>query len=121
MYRYFEHSILKSHECGGVLTYLLQVVKNMFDYFLQLAIATIMVLLTLAVQAMVCVLVNMVTLAINAINVQVDILGFLPVNLVSVIQMGLLTSTVMLMVSVLVKLTILDKNAINIDVLDGKS
>ena len=121
MYRYFEHSILKSHECGGVLTYLLKVVKNMFDYFLQLAIATIMVLLTLAVQAMVCVLVNMVLLAINAMNVLVDILGSLPVNLVSVIQMGLLTSTVMLMVSVLVKLTILDKNAINIDVLDGKS
>ena len=44
----------------------------MFDYLLQLAIATILVLTTLAVQAMVCVLVNMVTLAINAINAQVD-------------------------------------------------
>ena len=101
--------------------YLLKVFKNMFDYFLQLVTATILVLSTLAVQARVCVLVNLVILAINAMNVQVDILGFLPVNLVNAIQMGLLTTTVMQMVSVLVKLTILDKNAINIDVLDGKS
>ena len=76
----------------------------MFDYLLQLAIATILVLTTLAVQAMVCVLVNMVLLAINAMNVQVDILGFLPVNLVSAIQMGLLASTVMSMENVRVKL-----------------
>ena len=81
----------------------------MFDFLLQLAIATILVLLTTTVMQMVSVLVKLAILDLNAMI------------LVNAIQMGLLTTTVMQMVSVLVKLAILDKNAINIDVLDGKS